>query len=1436
MPPRSAGTDLKAACALLEAGTARGTGFLVSSERLLTCNHVIKEAGDAGVLATFSHGQYEARVEFVDEENDCALLRLSRAVLPDAAQPLVLASIPVEKGASWEGYGFPAATGQAGLLIDGRVQDPTGQDPALLAAVVLQSANVTAGSWLQGFSGSPVMVRGMVVGQMRKIIPNESGGAQMAVIYACPVSVLANIDRRGPGAGRSPRPNPYRGLSSFRPEDAQLFFGREELTQKLWQRFRTLYETAGAARLLAVLGPSGSGKSSAALAGLVPELGVRPVPGPAPLRVILLQPGNRPLESLARALVSHLRPDTSILPASRQVAIEKLLRDKSVPGEGLRRFAADLPDIAAAPIAVVVDQFEEVYTLCTESAERDIFVDTLLHAARDANRSVAVVLTLRTDFLGETQRQHSELNRAIAAQHELVPAMSRDELRRAISEPARQAGRPLEEPVVELLLSQAHGSEGALPLLEFALTRIWEGLTAGDEPAATLQASGGVGGALAQQAHRLYERLSAAEQRIAQRAFVRMVQLGEGTRDTRRRVALSELCGQGETEGHVLAVLRTFADERARLVTLSASNHDENVVTAEVTHEALFEHWTVLRQWIDENRADRRFHDRVTEAARLWNEAGRPSGRLWRTPDLDLIRSYQQRRPDELGPLQVAFLRSSLRQQRREKVLSLGSLIAIALSILISGGTYIIKERQRTRELAEFGERIRQALLSAYVEQARQNLVEKHNPDEALLYLQRSYHGHAQTPFMLDLLRNALWGFDATQAVLLGHADRILSASFSPDGNRIVTASLDKTAAVWEAVTGRFLFALKEHGDRVVSARYSPDGGLIVTTSWDQTARIWDAVNGTLRAELTGHTGGVWNAEFSPDGRSVITASQDKTARVWDVQTGKPIGVLQGHSDQVLAAKYSPDGRLLVTASSDDVARIWDAKTRSLLRELKGHKERVFGAVFSPDSHQVVTTSQDKTARAWDAETGRWLVTLTGHGAPVESAAYSPDGKRIVTASWDRTARVWDAQTGGPIAVLTGHGDRVVSAVYSPDGHNIITASLDKTARLWEPETGKLLAEFIGHSAGIWTAAYSPDGRLIVTASLDKTARVWKAEASRLSVELSGHADSILSAAYSPDGRHIVSASADKTARVWEASTGALRLELKGHSAGVLSAAYSPDGRSIVTASADKTARVWAADTGRLRAELLGHGDVVWSARYSPDGTRIVTAGQDRTVRIWESETGRSLLTFAAHSDRTLWATYSPDGHQLVTSGWENNAKLWEAETGRLLNELKGHSDAIQSAAYSPDGRHIVTASQDQTARLWDARDGRQLAVLKGHTATVTSAAYSPDGYRILTASKDRTIRVWEADTGRLLTELRGHGASVLSATYSRHGDRIVSASEDNTARIWDVAPEARSAQEIDKIIRCYVPIRFESAESSFIIPSAPEPAACQNHFAPFTQ
>jgi eukaryotic-like serine/threonine-protein kinase len=665
---------------------------------------------------------------------------------------------------------------------------------------------------------------------------------------------------------------------------------------------------------------------------------------------------------------------------------------------------------------------------------------------------------------------------------------------------------------------------------------------------------------------------------------------------------------------------------------------------------------------------------------------------------------------------------------------------------VISSGAALVAVRQKHR--AEFqAAQALQAQSRLLTQAAAQRLKDKDVAGAQgviLEVLTNSEFAQSRTPAAISAFQE-IRAADVQLAVLTGHGDRLNSAAYSPDGGRIVTASRDKTARIWDARTGVELAVLSGHGDAVASAAYSPDGSRIVTASYDKTARIWDARTGAKLTVLSGHDDRIKSAAYSPDGSRIVTASADKTARIWDARTGADVAVLSGHGDYVNSAAFSPDGSRIVTASDDQTARIWDARTGAKLAVLSGHTGNVFSAAYSPDGSRIVTASLDMTARIWDARTGAMLAVLFGHAGLVVSAAYSPDGSRIVTASRDKTARIWDARTGAELAVLSGHTGFVYSAAYSPDGSRIVTTSYDKTGRIWDARMGAKLAVLSGHGALVLSVAYSPDGNHIVAAWVDDTGRIWDARAGDELAVLSGHGFSFGCAAYSPDGSRIVTASPDKTARIWDARTGAELAVLSGHGDLVASAAYSPDGSRIVTASADRTARIWDARTGDELAVLSGHGDIVASAAYSPDGSHIVTASFDKTARIWDALTGAKLAVLSGHTGFVHSAAYSPDGSRIVTASFDKTVRIWDARTGADVAALSGHGDYVNSAAFSPDGGRIVTASGDKTARIWDARTGDELAVLSGHAAPVYSADYSPDGSRIVTASDDKTAWIWDA-------------------------------------------------------------------------------------------
>ncbi len=562
---------------------------------------------------------------------------------------------------------------------------------------------------------------------------------------------------------------------------------------------------------------------------------------------------------------------------------------------------------------------------------------------------------------------------------------------------------------------------------------------------------------------------------------------------------------------------------------------------------------------------------------------------------------------------------------------------------------------------------------------------------------------------------------------LTGHTNMVRSCAYSPDGQSIVSASLDNTLKVWDAQTGQERLSLIGHTDKVESCGYSLDGQSIVSASDDKTLKVWDAHTGQERFSLTGHTDKVRSCAYSPDGQSIVSASGDKTLRIWDAHTGQECLSLTGHTHWVESCGYSPDGQSIVSASRDKTLKVWDAHTGQERFSLIGHTNQVYGCGYSPDGQSIVSASMDYTLKVWDAHTGQERLSLTGHMLMVTSCAYSPDGQSIVSASGDKTLKVWDAHTGQERFSLTGHTHTVTSCGYSPDGRSIVSASDDNTLKVWDAHTGQERLSLADHTNAVYGCSYSPDGQSIVSNSGDKTLKVWDALTGQERLSLIGHIERVESCAYSPDGRSIVSASMDDTLKVWDAHTGQERLSLTGHTHWVTSCAYSPDGRSIVSASDDKTLKVWDAHTGQERLSLTGHTHWVKNCAYSPDGRSIVSASEDKTLKVWDAHTGQERLSLIGHIKRVTSCGYSPDGHSIVSASEDKTLKVWDAHTGQERFSLIGHTDGVTSCGYSPDGQFIVSASWDKTLKIWDAHTSncRMTFFVEG---VLFDTAWSPDG------------------------------------------------------------------------------------------------------------
>jgi WD40 repeat protein/transcriptional regulator with XRE-family HTH domain/energy-coupling factor transporter ATP-binding protein EcfA2 len=1112
---------------------------------------------------------------------------------------------------------------------------------------------------------------------------------------------------------------PYKGLLFFGELDANLFFGRETLTAHLADRVNDLVMDSSSG-FLAVVGASGSGKSSLVRAGLA--LAVKQ----AGWNTCIFTPGANPLEAL-------------------EIQLE-----------------ADQDRAQSERLLILVDQFEETFTLCRAESERVSFIEKLLSLAQEPSRRVTVVIALRADFYSHCA-QYPLLRRAIAAEQEYIGQMTADELRRAIEEPARQNGWEFERGLVDVLLNDIGAQNagepepGALPLLSHALLATWEHRRGRTLTLDGYHASGGVRGAIAETAESVFtDQLNQQQQQLAREVFLRLTELGEGTEDTRRRAALNELVRQPTEAIQLRAVLNTLA--QARLITL---NED----SAEVAHEALIREWGRLHEWLTQDREGLLLHRHLTESAREWEARRQDPAELYRGARLAQAREWSSVNEERLNAAERAFLAASLdheqhamlerEEQRQREFESIQKLAetqssaamqlrhraaylvgALVLAILAALTASVFANRNATNLTHSEAQRLAAEANSLMLNNGDTNLI-------ALLAIRSLSMQYTPSG---DAVLAGLTTLESPPLEFKGHTSDVWGVDFSPDGKYLATGSSDKTTRVWDLATGKTIRIFSRGSSEGVA--FSPDGKYVLTANTeDHTASLWDVASGQEMQVFAGHTGSVGDGAFSPDGKLIVTAGgEDLTARIWDVATGETLHILTGHTAHVIRVAFSPDGKYVLTSSADRAARLWDVASGETVQVFSGHPEVVAAVTFSPDGKYVATGCDDHIARVWDVATGELVREFSGHQGFVNGIAFSPDGRFLLTGSHDRTARLWDVATGETLRIFHGHTGQVQGVAFSPDGNLIATGSNDGIARVWNLQTSPTGIQFIGHDEEVSQASFSPDGKLVVTASNDDTARIWNTVSGQTVITLTGHAAEVRGAVFSPDGKFVLTASADHTARLWDAMTGKELRRLAGHTDLVGKAIFSPNGKYVVTTSFDGTARVWDAQTGQTLVTYNKHApEHANRVAFSPDGKMVATSGDDDTARIWDLLTGRDKVVFK-HTGHVFGLAFSPDGRYLVTCSSDGSVRLWEVTSGKEVRRFAGHQGGAFGVAFSLDGKYVLTGGRDGTVRLWDVETGEEVRRFTGHTAEVRDVAFSPDGKYILTASFDGTARLWFTD------------------------------------------------------------------------------------------
>lgn len=1188
------------------------------------------------------------------------------------------------------------------------------------------------------------------------------------------LDLAANVRREdAPGLGLCP----YKGLNYFDEADADLFVGREELTGKLVEHVlsMTSREPPNQPRFLAVVGASGSGKSSLVRAGLVPAL--RWNKQSIDWRILILTPTAHPLESLAASLTQE---------SSSVAATATLMDDLARDSRSLQIFARrKLGAKDGSHLLLLIDQFEELFALCRSEEERAAFIDNLLTAASETDGLVITLITLRADFYAHCAN-YIQLREALAKNQEYIGAMNAEELRRAIEEPARRGRWEFEPGLVDLLLHDIGHEPGALPLLSHALLETWQRRRGRMMTLSGYTSSGGVRGAIAETAEAVFtDQFTPEQQEIARRIFLRLTELGDetATGDTRRRATITELVLKPGERDSTHGVLKALAD--ARLITTSED-------TVEVAHEALIREWPTLRGWLEDNREGLRLHRHLTEAAQEWDGLNREPDLLYRGARLTQVQEWAGTHKAEMNKLEHEFLGASMSKAQQEAV----EREAQRQRELEAAQKLAESEKHRAEEQTSFAKQLSKramyltgafivalimALTALYFgSRARETAVTAQN--ERRLATSRELAAAALNNLSVDPERSillALQSAETTKSVdgtvlpetvealhhsivaspirltLKGFNDWVVSTDFSSDGKYLAAIGKDGTTILWDAKSGKEVYRLPGStapNDAFGTQRlaFSADGTRLAVAD-SNLIKIWGVSSGDLLSTLTGHKYDVWAVAFSPDGKRLASGGFNEGAvRIWDISTGEAL-ILEGHTAAIEGLAFHPNGEWLATASDDFTMKIWDTATGELLREVVDFQDVVDGVAFNSDGTRLAATSTGVELRIWDATNieGNEILRIEEN---VSLVAFSPDGSQIAAASGSNI-KIWDANTAQELRTLIGHAGWVLDIVFSPDGTQLASASFDETTKVWSITPGKEEVAVSGQGILFAHVAFSPDGTLFATDGADGSATIWDAITGESKQTFMEHRGRVFGIAFGTKGNLFATAGVDGTVNVWDTKTGQKLHALAAHMDGVRDVAFSADGTIIATSGFDGTAKIWDATTGNKLHELPVKDSFVLGVAFSPDGARLATSSTDENARIWDTQTGGLLFTLSGHSDPLPDIAYSPDGTKLATASQDGTAIVWDTSTGSKLLTLTGHGSEIQSVAFSPDGNFIATGSGDNTAKLWDTETGKEALTLPGHLGGVTGVAFSPleGGSQLAVASVDGVVRVFLLQIDKLL-------------------------------------------------------------------------------------
>jgi len=1252
------------------------------------------------------------------------------------------------------------------------VLEATGGAPQRVHQAVADWAHAESVQRLDGYAAETVIGRD----DLRK----AEGGLADSIVDLQVVRERAHVYGGASSASTSP---PYKGLARFDVGDGEWFFGRERVVAEMVSRM------AGAS-LLGVVGSSGSGKSSAVRAGLVGTLNSGMLPRSDGRIIAIMRPGEHPLRALDRAIWA---------------AAPEALREQVAAKEGLLGAVPGILD-GDERIVLVVDQFEELFTICTDEEERTAFVDALVEAATRAGGGVTTVAAVRADFYGRCAA-YPELARLLAANHVLVGPMNAEEYRQAIEQPALRTGTRVEPALVDALVSEVLGAPGALPLLSTTLLELWEQRTGSTITTGALEATGGVKGAVARLAEGAYGELDDDERALARGVFLRLAGPGEGRSVVKRRVPLAEF--ETEHSPEVAKLLDVLA--RRRLITLDESS-------VEITHEALLREWPRYQDWLDEDQQGRVVQAHLAVSAREWAERDRDAAELYRGARLSAASDWAAHHDAELNPTEREFLAAGRTQHQAQMRRLRGLLVGAVLLLVVAAvaGAIALSQRDSARRAATAEEAQRlgaQALLDKQVDQSLLLAREAVNLDDSAATRSDLFAALVRHPAAIGILQTPHgYGFDGI--------------AVSPDGRTLAVGNDRGDLIFFNTRTrqrvGTFSLprdpesaACSFNGDTAVA--FQPHGSLVAVAAGGNS-RIWFVDPATSHAvgsmSVPTPTAGVSRLAFSPDGRTLVAGfaslgsgcPQTFSYRVqrFSVTSHSPIGVprrIDTTFYSVDGLRYTPDGRDVVASSyNDSRIVVLDATSWRVVRSYPTGPGGAAAIAISPDGRTLAIGYADGTLRFMSLNTGHLRTATASNSGGDFAVEFTLGGKTVVTTATDATPLVTDVRSGEAVETLTGHTGSVGREAVSPDGRTLYTSAADGKTIIWDLAGSRRFGRLLSYSPVAPGPAYGPYG----------------AQSAALAISPDGHRLALTptptpgSTDSSPYRLH------PATVELWDLqSLNAVGPRLRGfrmvighgNPGGPEDIAFSPNGQLLAAGgAAGASVAVWKVHTGRIVGRFplpphpRAHGG---GLAFSPDGRTLASGDGDHATVLWDLATGKAtqLRLGRGFYDYTFTLAYNRDGSRLATADYADRVILWDVRNRHRLRIIKGvngpssSSDPASSQpnalAFSSDGTMLATAGSDGVA-FWDSGTGHTAAPPIHIVGGAHSIAFSPNG-RTLAIDANDGVELWDLSTRQIIGAPLPGPADRLA--FSPDGRTLVGTSFTGQAIIWNVTPAAWERQ-----------------------------------------